>query len=412
MRPTVETRYLSALINANDLTALFDHGINPEMFVAHRSEYDWVASYATKYAKLPSQESFCGKFPDFVFSTGYVDLGFAVDDLKDDWHRRTLVSTHKAVQDALRNGDTKEAYELMVAAPPPVVQQRVKNLLYDESILEAYTKERKGATVPWKTLQKETGGPSAGDSWVVAARLGQGKSWTLSAIARAALLEGKDVLYCSLEMPKEQILPRIHAMLAKELGFNITHSDLHGRTADPLLYRKLLRAIKDNIPGKLYVLDTSQGSVSTTTVASLSKGMDLALVDYIGLMTSNTGSRAIEDWRVAAAISNTLKEIAIGNNVPIISAAQINRDGDDRGMKPPSVKHLAQTDAIGQDADVVLTMKKRSRSVAIYSIEKNRHGESGALFQTRFWPNIGDFREIDNEQAVELIQLDEEKEEL
>jgi replicative DNA helicase len=110
-----------------------------------------------------------------------------------------------------------------------------------------------------------------------------------------------------------------------------------------------------------------------------------------------------------AAISNVLKEIATTNSLPIISAAQINREGDTGGSKPPKVKNLSQSDALGQDADVVVTMKRLSKTVMIYSLEKNRHGESDVLWYSRYLPNDGRFEEIKFERARDMVEADEDK---
>jgi replicative DNA helicase len=265
--------------------------------------------------------------------------------------------------------------------------------------------------MPWSVLQETTGGCAPGDLWYVAARLGQGKSWTLGAIARHALLQGKKVMMFSLEMPKKQVLTRVHSMLAPELGINVRHSDLHGKTYDPIAYKKLLGVIKERVPGELYVVDTSKGSISTNHIQSLSEGMDMVLIDYAGLLASPFGGRAVDDWRTMAAISNIMKEVAITNNVPIISAAQINREGDTTGSRPPRVKNLAQSDALGQDADVVVTHKRLSKTVMVYSVEKNRHGESDVLWHTRFIPNEGRFEQISLERARDFIERDTEQDE-
>jgi hypothetical protein len=67
------------------------------------------------------------------------------------------------------------------------------------------------------------------------------------------------------------------------------------------------------------------------------------------------------------------------------------------------VKNLAQSDALGQDGDVVLTMRAKPKNVAThFSLEKNRHGSSGIPFYTTFDPNRGVFTEISAEHAEDL----------
>jgi replicative DNA helicase len=149
--------------------------------------------------------------------------------------------------------------------------------------------------------------------------------------------------------------------------------------------------------GKFFVQDSSYGKISPQVIAQ-DKTMDAVFIDYAGLMAAPSGQAAIEDWRHMAAISNALKLTALSNEVRVIAAAQINRDGDTTGLRTPKLKNLSQSDALGQDGDVVVTMKQSGQAMA-YSIEKNRHGEGGKKFFTNFQPNIGKFDEIGEEEA-------------
>ena len=412
-RPNTESRLISALVNTGEVEAASQYGVIPEMFATYQPEYRWLLSFPTAYGHQPSAESLITKFKDFPYSETYIDVAFICDEVKEKHTHRDMVNIVQSASEALRNGDTEEAYDLFRSAKQPEASMvmRPKNVLWDERILTMYEDEAEGLVVPWKTLQKETRGPAPGDFWIIAARPGQGKSWTLASLARKALLEGKKVILYSLEMPERQVLPRIHVMIAYELGIQVKHSELHGKTFDPIAYRRLLAQIKERVPGELSIVDRSRGSVTTATVAATANGMDLALVDYMGLLSSSSGARAVEDWRNMAINSNIMKEIASTHDLPIVAAAQINREGDGPGWKPPKLKNLAQSDALGQDADVVLTMKRRSKTVAIYSIEKNRHGESDVLFHTRFLPNEGRFEEISFETARDLVDRDIERQE-
>lgn len=142
------------------------------------------------------------------------------------------------------------------------------------------------------------------------------------------------------------------------------------------------------------------GRVSPGVVANRAQDYDLNIVDYVGLMYTDDGRPAIKDWREMAEISNQLKEIALSKSARIIGASQINREGDTHGRRPPRLKTLAQSDHLGNDGDVVLTMKRYGLATVL-SAEKNRHGEAERLFYTNFLPNDGDFREIDADTAEE-----------
>jgi replicative DNA helicase len=405
-RPNIESKLISALVNTKDASAAGAYGVNLEMLLTYGAEYRWVQGYPGTYETQPSVEALTTKFPEFPYGESYVDVGFLADEVKDAYVKRTMVTALAGAGDALRNGDTDEAFQFFAAVQHSGqhAHYKLRNVLYDEAFLDSYDDPEERIEMPWKTLQKCTRGPADGDFWVVAGRLGHGKTWSMLSMVTSALMTGEDVIMFSLEMPEAQMRTRIHAMLAHQVGFDAKHSDLHGRSLDKILYRKLLGEIKDLVHGQLFVYDMSRGPVSTSHVAALSKGKDLAVVDHMGLLHSPNGKRAIDDWREMATISNIMKEIAQVNTIPLLAAAQINREGDSKkGWKPPKVANLAQSDAIGQDADVVITMRQRSKTVCSYSIEKNRHGET-AYFHTRFLPNTGDLREITKTQADSIVE--------
>ena len=88
-------------------------------------------------------------------------------------------------------------------------------------------------------------------------------------------------------------------------------------------------------------------------------------------------------------------------------AAQINREGES-GKEPPKLHNLAGSDSLGQDADVLLTLRAMPHDVATaLSVEKNRHG-AATRFWTEFDPNQGNFNEITKEQADDLVYAAEE----
>lgn len=235
-------------------------------------------------------------------------------------------------------------------------------------------------------------------------------SWVLANFAKTALLEGQNVRFYSLEMSKRQVLTRMHVMLGAALDLDVDHIAMRDRVYDPIAYRKIANRIQDDIPGKLSIADSSDGRVNPTTIARDKGWADLVIVDYAGLMSTPLGGRAIDDWRSMGVISNMLKEVAVSHDLRIVAAAQINRDGDTGANSiPPKVKNLAQSDSLGQDADVVLTHKQMSRTVMVYGIEKNRHGEGGGRFYTRFLPNQGRFNEVDRDRAEDI--RDEENDE-
>jgi hypothetical protein len=407
LRPSSSALLLSALLNTGDVTAAQSLGITPEQMGGYQNEYRWLLSYYQMYKEQPSWAVFQDKFPDFP-RTEHTELTYCAEEVRYAASKQLIL---KAVRDAgvhIREGDLEQAYTCLATIHLPTAPAPLTDVLSEDSFLDDYGQPVEMIPSTMRTLTNVTGGFRRGDLLVYAARTSVGKSWCLANQAVESAMQGLKVVYFSLEMSEEQIRSRMHSIAGARLGMDVKHSDLHGRTYDIQLYKELLYEIRQKISGSIHITDFSQGRVSPHQVQAMAGNADLIIIDYIGLMSSSAGSRAVEDWRIAATISNQLKEVAIAANARILAASQINREGDSMGWRPPKVRHLAQSDAFGQDADLVLTMKKYGKRAMVYSVEKNRHGPSDILMWSRFEPNLARFAEITRDVADELRDEDDD----
>lgn len=406
MKPTPEVLLINALINTHDIFQADALGITPDMFLGFQTEYLWVISYQRQYGGPPSREALLSKFPDFPL-TDNEDVTWSADEVRYANSQRSLrKAVHKAAS-FLSDDEYEQAVMALASYTPLNPPKPLHNALGSFSLLDRYDEKPDALEVPWQTVQKATGGLRPGDLWYLAARPGQGKSWNLAYAAAHALLAGRRVIFYSLEMPEEQVMIRMHVVLGRMLGLEVDHIAMRDRIYDLLAYRKLVNQIRDHVPGELYLHDTSRGKVSPASIVHEARNSDLVIIDYATLMVSPLGKRAVDDWRFAAAISNELKEVALTCHTRLLVASQINRDGDNYSKYPPKLKNLAQSDSMGQDGDVIITHKKMSKTTNIYSLEKNRHGESGLYFYARFLPNEGGFDEISKERAEEIKERED-----
>ena len=241
---------------------------------------------------------------------------------------------------------------------------------------------------------------------VLGARLGQGKTWMMLMYAVEAAKRGYHVCFHALEMPAWQVARRSHQLMTN-------NSDILAllRSDDLTEHKRALDHIKDDMSingGTLEILDPSHGRINTTgAVAESCQRYDLVLVDHAGLMISADGHRAIEDWRVQATVSNIFRETTLATGTPIIASAQVKRAGETTGNKPPKASDLAQSDALGQDADVVIMSKRLNDLVMTNSGQKIRNGPTLDWF-SRFDVKANRFEEISQAVADRIsLQCDD-----
>ena len=154
-----------------------------------------------------------------------------------------------------------------------------------------------------------------------------------------------------------------------------------------------LRALAEIIDAPLYIDDPpARKAVSIEAKAArlqASAGLDLVLVDYLGLMAAERKGMENRE-QVVAAISRAMKGLAKRLNVPVILLSQLNRELYKRVRQAgPVLSDLRESGAIEQDADMVLFLHREecyNREDATLAgkgeliIAKARNGPLGTVY--------------------------------
>lgn len=404
-RHTPETLLISAIINAEDPYTAKSLGITPEHFRGMRDEYRWLMAHAEEYGVCPTSTQMLTKFPDFPYSDDQDDARWPASEVKRKFSARDLMQRCSKAMEALTSGNVEDAYEAMNGLTLESVTSRPDAALNDPDFLSDYEDEEEDRILtPWDTLNSHTNGIGPGELWYLAARQGNGKTSYLIDIAVEAAFTGRRICLYSMEMNKRQIQVRAQAAMAHRLGIKVDAKAMLHRQYDKETYTRILRQINEHlgqVGGTFDVHTPSMGRVSPSVIASLASEYDLHMVDYIGLMRTDDNRPLTRDWRDFAEVSNEMKQIALAKHTRIMSASQVNREGAG-GHRPPKLEQLAQSDHLGNDGDVVLTMVRYGLGAGAFSIEKNRHGPSLNVFYTNYRPNEGNFTEINSDQANEI----------
>lgn len=410
-RKTPEAMLISAIVNTGDVHLARGMGVRPEHFVGHRNEYEWVLNFNQTYGRCPGRDDLLLAFPDIQYYPDY-DLGLsAADEMKRAHGRADLFNRIREATQHLERGHVEDAFAAFQGAHLDVAVAPPQNALLDHAFLDGYEDLREPRIpLPWQTLQSRTDGIGPGELWYFAARQGHGKSSFLLDIAAEAALASRNVIVYSMEMTKRQTQVRLQAALGRRLGVPVDASAMLRRSWPHSEYKNLLQVIEDNVAGQIMIHEVSGGLVTPALVDQNAPNYDLSVIDYVGLMRNDERIPAIKDYRVIAEISNSLKATALSRNHAIIAASQINRDGVSAHWRPPALHTLAQSDHLGNDGDVVITMKRYGLGAAVSSLEKNRHGMSGICFFNKYDANNGDFSEITRDQADDIKMSEEDAE--
>ena len=415
-----EQLLISSILKNGDFKTALAHGISGDMFHVYSDQWLWIESYYARYRRCPARETFAAKNSDFRILRAN-DTVFFTDEVKKSHARHLLIRLVNDIADDIASGDVdtaiKKAGPEIIAIASGIGVNTDTDIFSDFSDVWDEVKARhtrvaangsSGIPTGFQSLDDITGGWNNGDLIVLGARLGQGKSWVLQKTAATAAAAGYTTVFDALEQSRSQVAMRIHTLLsaAGESLFRTT-SLMQGRDFDLRAYRKFLIRLKKVMPGRLHVSDMSRGKVSPLTVAAQIErhSPDLVIVDYLTLMQKNG-----PDWQGVAQLSSDMQSLAASYQIPIIVAAQLNRaDGAGKG-EPPGPEAIAQSDAIGQDAAVLITMRQHTQSTLQMKLAKNRHGPGGDKWWVRFQPGEGVIDEISFADAQDLMDKDKDQE--
>lgn len=224
-----------------------------------------------------------------------------------------------------------------------------------------------------KPLDDITQGLHRGQLVVMAARPGCGKSLFGLQVARSVFEEGFKVLYLPLEMTEYETLQRLIVQAQVVYDTAEANNPTAQQRED---IRQYLEALESEGLFSMYC-----GLNQLTSIEKKTKEEEpfLVVVDQLTQVEPSGKSKDIRDqyMKVTAA----LKRLALSENVCILALHQLNRAGADR--KRAGLENLAESDSVGRDADVVLTLNtsededyKMLRYEELF-IAKNRQGRAG-----------------------------------
>lgn len=297
----------------------------------------------------------------------------AYRDLLDYWE--------KSEQDIRRGRGDIEKLSLTINAiqydesKPKRTKKEMLNQIIDE--MEGKAKKECFSTGLILLDRNLGGGLHKGEMMTVAAETGGGKSILLVQAVAANLLEGKSVVFFSLEMSGEDIYRRIAANIA---GVPVREMDdyrtNYGREL-PMITEALTKLA--NLPIEVIDFMHDMDSIESEIARAASENRaDVIAVDYIQIL--NMGSSDNRENAISEA-ARRLKTCAMKHKAVLFTASQVNDEG-----------RLRESRAIGMHSDQVVQIehiKEKSRIV----VKKNRRGARNYLINVEMNGEISKFIE-------------------
>jgi hypothetical protein len=229
--------------------------------------------------------------------------------------------------------------------------------------------------------------------------------------AAANLVQGKNVLYITMEMSEEETSKRIDANL-----LDVSIADVESIPKNT--FEKLVQKI--NTPGKLIVKEFPTASAGAGHFRFLLNELrlkknfvpDILYIDYINICTSSRLKPGIVgSYAYIKAISEELRGLAGEFNVPVVSATQMNRAGF--ADSDADLTHTSESFGLPMTADfmmaVITSEDLQALNQYMFKQLKNRYNDMS--INRRFVVGVDKMKmrlyDID-ESAQNLSQEDDE----
>ena len=183
--------------------------------------------------------------------------------------------------------------------------------------LDFFNKITRGG-IPSKTLN------------ICLAGTGVGKTMFMTHLASSVLLQGKNVLYITLEMAEERIAERIDANL-----LNVGMSDLE--ELPYTMYETKINKLQSKTTGTLIIKEYPTATAHTGHFKNLISELalkksfkpDIVFIDYLNICASSRFKPGtnVNSYTYIKSIAEELRGLAVENDLPIFSATQTTRGG-------------------------------------------------------------------------------------
>ena len=330
--------------------------IKPDYFEGiYRILFKEAGKFVGKYNKLPTAESFKIELDqadrlsgeNYTVAVDILPSLFSQEKIDEQW---LLDTTEKWCQDrAIYNAIMESIsiidgkHETLTKGALPDLLSKALGVGFDNAVghdyidnleerFDFYHREEDRIPFDLEYFNKITKGGIPNKTLNIAlAGTGVGKSLFMCHVASSALVDGKNVLYITMEMAEERIAERIDANL-----LNVPIDQLPNLSRE--MFRTKVEDIARKTTGKLIVKEYPTGSAHAGHFRALLNELklkrefepDIIFVDYLNICSSSRMKGmggSINSYNYIKAIAEELRGLAVEFDVPIFSATQTTRSG-------------------------------------------------------------------------------------
>jgi replicative DNA helicase len=279
-----------------------------------------------------------------------------------------------------------------------------------DSRYDQYHKKTDKIPFDLELLNKATqGGAEKKTLNVILAGTNVGKSMFMCHLASSYLMQGKNVLYITLEMADWKISQRIDANL-----LNIPLNEMLSIPKD--LFDKKIARVKARTAGRLIVKEYPTASAGSANFRFLLEELalkqnfvpDVVFIDYINICISSRlkGAANVNSYQFVKVIAEELRGLAVEKNFCLWTATQTTRSG----YSSSELEDVAESFGLPATADFMIGLSTSEEMIKLQQMMvkqlKNRYGDKN--FYNKFVVGVDSARQYfyDTEQNSQTLSDD------
>ena len=378
--------------------------IKPEYFNDYSDKilFDIINNFVVTYGQTPTKEVLSIEVDNRkdLNEDSYKELQVKIEDINntevdsqwlldatEKWCKQRAV--YLALLDSVKIADGQDEKRTEDAIPS--ILQEALAVSFDDHIGHDYIEDyedrfafyhRNESKIPFdlSLFNKITKGGIPNKTLNVAlAGTGVGKSLFMCHMAAASLLQGKNVLYITLEMAEEKIAERIDANL-----LNVNIKDIEDLPEQ--IFESKVTRLAQKTNGKLIIKEYPTASAHSGHFKALLNDLslkksfkpDIIFIDYLNICASSRYKGAlVNSYTYVKAIAEELRGLAVEFDLPIVSATQTTRSG--YGSSDVDLTDTSESFGLPATADLMFALISTEELESINQIMvkqlKNRYND-------------------------------------
>jgi len=415
--------------------------IKLEYFEDHNQKviFEEIHKFVSEYNKIPTKETLTIEVKNRkdINDTQYKELLKLIESLDDvsvefEWliqttekwckERAIYLALMESIYIADGNDEKKNRDSIPSILTDALAVSFDTNIGHDylqdyEKRYESYHRKEDRVEFDLEYLNKITKGGLPNKTLNIAlAGTGVGKSLFMCHVASSVLLQGKNVLYITMEMAEEKIAERIDA--------NLLNIPIQQLTELPKsMFESKVTSLSKKTQGTLIIKEYPTSSAhsghfrSLLNELSLKKSFrpDIVFIDYLNICASSRykTNLSVNSYSYIKAIAEELRGLAVEFNVPIFSATQTTRGGF--GSSDPELTDTSESFGLPATADLMFALISTEELEQLGQIMvkqlKNRYSSTDKYKRFVLGIDRSKMRLYDCEQIAQKDILDSGKDE-